>query len=481
MENKTYQTIFYELNDKVTDNDLKDIFLKMSDSGSVFFLCNDSYDSLNNLDKSSLDYTEQIINLGFSYINTIIIPKTINERDAIDNVKYLLWFTKGRDQIFFLKDEIREKHIWKDVEWGKRKKNYNPKGKDPGNVWLPTEDDGKGKIINHIILNDLEIIERCVVSTSKKNDSVFIYFHNKLPYSKILSDRKVTYELSIVPKISIKPNIKINPIISDKVNPIVVFDTAEKMSLVKDKSVDLMVTSPPYWDLKNYLKDGQIGQETYLQYLGRLKLVWEETFRVLNDRGSMWININTRTKNKKPILIPQDIINQSREIGFKLKKIIIWHKSSGIPTHKNNILDRFEYFLWFVKSNEFYFNSNYLSKVNDYQNKNLKGGTIWNINRKAGSVGKDYVHPAIYPIKLIERIIMLCSVEGQLVLDPFLGSGTSLIAAENMKRSFIGYEFNEDFESLIKHRLETSKIDKESVEFKNRKEISINTNFYRKP
>lgn len=480
MKNEIYQSIFYELNDKVCDNELKEIFKKMSESASVFFLCNDSYDSSNNLVKSSLDYTEQIIKIGYSYVNTIIIPKNINESHVIDNVQYLLWFTKNHDQMIFIKDEIREKHIWKDVEWGKRKKNYNPKGKDPGNVWLPTEDNGRGQITNHIILKDLEIIERCIISTSKKNDSVYIFFHSKLPYSKALSMRKVTEESSIAPKNRVKPKFILSPLVVEKKSPVVVFDTAEKMSLVKNESVNLMITSPPYWDLKNYLKDGQIGQETYSQYLGRLKLVWEETYRVLNDKGSMWININTRTKNKKPILIPQDIINNCRDIGFNLKKVIIWHKSSGIPTHKNNIVDRFEYFLWFVKSNEFYFNSDYLSNINDYKNPNLKGGIVWNINRKAGSVGKDYVHPAIYPIKLIERIIMLCSVEGELVLDPFLGSGTSLIASENMKRSFIGYEYNEDFESLIKHRLEKSNIDIEDINFINRKQNLIETKIYRK-
>ena len=164
------------------------------------------------------------------------------------------------------------------------------------------------------------------------------------------------------------------------------------------------------------------------------------------------MNINTRTKNKKP-LIPQDIINQCRDIGFRLKDIIIWHKSSGIPTHKNNIVDRYEYFLWFIKNDKFSCNIDYLSSINDYKNTNLKGSLLWNINRKAGSIGKDFIHPAIYPIKLIERIIMLCSSKGQLVLDPFLGSGTSLIASENTKRSFIGYEYNEEFESLIRHRL----------------------------
>ena len=110
-----------------------------------------------------------------------------------DNVQYLLWFVKSHEKMLFIKDNIREKHIWKDVEWGKRKKNYNPKGKDPGNVWLPTEDDGKGKITKHIILKNIEIIERCVISTSQSGDSIFICSSFPLQKSKILEARKVIF------------------------------------------------------------------------------------------------------------------------------------------------------------------------------------------------------------------------------------------------------------------------------------------------
>jgi len=468
MKEEIYQTIIYELNEKNSNKDLNLLLLKMNDSASIFFICKNVYDENNIISKSSLDYTEQINSCGFNYVNTIILPESVTD----DNVQYLLWFVKSHEKMLFIKDNIREKHIWKDVEWGKRKKNYNPKGKDPGNVWLPTKDDGKGKITEHIILSDIDIIERCITSTSRESDAIYIHYKSKLPKSKILINRKVDLTKSLISKNKIKqnnskPNSKPNSKKLIKTKPKVVFDSAEEMTVIKNGTVDLMITSPPYWNLKDYFKDGQIGQESYQQYLDRLKAVWMETYRALNHKGSMWININTRVKNKKPILIPQDIIKQCREIGFKLNEIIVWHKSSGIPTHKNNIVDRFEYFLWFVKSDDFTFNHDYLTNLNDYKNKNLKGGLLWNINRKAGSVGKDFIHPAIYPVKLIERIIELCSCEGQLVLDPFLGSGTSLIAAENTHRSFIGYEYNEEFESLIKHRLENSKINKENVEFIN--------------
>lgn len=479
MKEECYQTIIYELNNKVSNEQLNQLLIKMSNTASIFFLCKNVYDENNIIQKSSLDFTEQLIKNGFDYINTIILAEEFNKVNSNDNVQYLLWFVKSKKNMLFLKDNIREKHIWKDVEWGKRKKNYNPKGKDPGNVWIPTEDDGKGKITKHTILNNTEIIERCVVSTSRPGDSVYVCVSSYLSQSKILEERKLVLNTTALPKVNL--NVKHNKV-SDSCNkrmPKVIFDSAEKMTLIKDREVDLMVTSPPYWDLKNYFKDGQIGQESYSQYLDRLNAVWSETYRVLNDNGSMWININTRFKNKKPILIPQDIINQCRSIGFKLKDIVVWHKSSGIPTHKYNIVDRYEYFLWFVKNDKYCFNIDYLSSINDYKNRNLKGGLLWNINRKAGSVGKDFIHPAIYPIKLIERIIELCSSEGQLVLDPFLGSGTSLIAAQNTQRSFVGYEYNEEFESLIRHRLKKSEIDENIVDFINKKSRKSNLNIYR--
>ena len=481
MKENIYQTIIYELNDKVSNEQLEQLLFKMRDTASVFFLCKNFYDDNNIIQKSSLDYTEQINALGFNYVNTIILPNKVNKVDSNDNVQYLLWFVKSHENMLFLKDNIREKHIWKDVEWGKRKKNYNPKGKDPGNVWMPTEDNGMGKITKHIILNNLEIIERCVISTSQPGDSVYIYISSSLPKSKILEARKVLLKNAIVSYKDPQQKSISRPTSCEKRKSRVIFDSAENMSLIKDNEVDLMVTSPPYWDLKNYFKDGQIGQESYEQYLSRLKAVWRETYRVLNSKGSMWININTRTKNKKPILIPQDIIKQCRDIGFILKDIVIWHKSSGIPTHKNNIVDRFEYLLWFVKNDIFHYNIDYLTGINDYKNNNLKGGFSWNINRKAGSVGKDFIHPAIYPTKLIERIIELCSSEGQMVLDPFLGSGTSLIAAEQTNRSFVGYEYNEQFRSLIEHRIEQTGLKNEHIDFINEsKENSVLTKIYRK-
>ncbi len=136
--------------------------------------------------------------------------------------------------------------------------------------------------------------------------------------------------------------------------------------------------------------------------------------------------------------------------------------------------------LWFTKTDKFYLDISTVNEIVDYTTDRLNYGFSWNINRKAGSVGRDFIHPAIYPVKLIERIINLCSHEKSIVLDPFLGSGTTLIAAEKNNRYFVGYEFNEGFKPLIEYRLEKENIDPDSINFvlkENKKTIQENDIF----
>ena len=166
----------------------------------------------------------------------------------------------------------------------------------------------------------------------------------------------------------------------------------------------------------------------------------------------MWVNINVRVKNNKSILLPKDFIIQCKKIGFYYKGILIWHKSSGIPTHEKNIVDRHEYVLVFSKNQGLTANEK-INNFSDYKNSKINGGLFWNINRKAGSVGKQ-LHPAIYPNELVSRVVESCTTEGQTVLDPFLGSGTTLIASVLANRNCYGYEYNEGFRNLIMGRIQ---------------------------
>lgn len=129
----------------------------------------------------------------------------------------------------------------------------------------------------------------------------------------------------------------------------VIWGTSENMSAIKKGSIDIVVTSPPYWDLKDYFKKGQIGQETYQAYLDRLNKVWKGCYEKLSDDGTFWLNINIRVKNNSVFLISRDFVQQCKRIGFHYNGVLIWHKSSGIPTHDKNIVDRHEYVLVFSK------------------------------------------------------------------------------------------------------------------------------------
>lgn len=475
MNNECYQTVISEINESYTVKSFMLENIQTTSNANFFFLFSNIYDEKDNIKTSVFDICEDIsTNYGLFLQNIIVAPQAAHKY-LEDNILYILWFVKDKNNIFFDKDRIREKHIWKDAEWGKREKNYHPIGKDPGNVWITTEDNGKGKIIKHNILSKKEVINRCLVSSKKDTDKAIIIAKNiDFSFDK-LSNITVKELPSKQINVGCKElNIDCNPMMisNEIVKSKVIFSTSESMFHVVDNSVNAIITSPPYWDLKNYFKEGQIGQESYETYLDRIKKVWQETYRILDNRGSFWVNINTRSKNKRFLLIPQDIIKQCLNIGYKLKRIIIWHKSSGIPTTSQNLVDRFEYFLWFTKGDTPLINSYPLAT--EYKESNLYKGISWNINRRAGSVGKDLVHPAVYPTELIERIINLTTHKNDTVLDPFLGSGTTIVAAIKNGRNGIGYEFNEGFIDLIKYVFDSNNLNIDEIEMKKDKDLSTN-------
>ncbi len=432
---------------------IKEIKNDILDEGNLFCYVKNSYDNTQ-IKNDVFDLMEYCTSIGFKYINTIICPEDTEKN--YDNIQYIVWFAKNKEKMYFNKDAIREKHIWKDVEWGKREKNYNPKGKDPGNVWIPTLDDGKGNITNHILLDTNQTFDRIFNATiEKKSDNIFLLSDNQQDIKYKYKDNDITFKFMENKEKKLK-DIFDNQIIkksnNENTSAKVFFNTSEDMGNIKNGTVKLVVTSPPYWDLKDYFKEDQIGKEDYKTYSERMYKVWNECYNKLQIDGSMWININVRVRNNEPIYLPKLFIEQCKKIGFKFKGILIWHKSSGIPTNAKNIVDRHEYVLIFTKSEANGIKSFYINKYDDYKNNKLNGGLIWNINRKAGSVGKKTIHPAIYPTELVNRIIDISTAENDIVLDPFLGSGTSLIAALNNNRNFIGYEFNEGFQELMDNR-----------------------------
>lgn len=453
----SYQTILTQVDEDFTPAKLDCLVALLGNSSNLFLILTQQHDEKGFVKSTLFDLLEIVKSSGLFLVNTIVVPMPVSKETFSDNVLYIVWCCINQASYYFNKDAIREKHIWKDVEWGKRAKNYNPKGKDPGNVWIPTDDDGFGNITRHKMLSLQQVIDRCLAATTKSGDKILIDIRVGFPEKESTNSSEIGLENKI-------DTIR-EKNITQSVESSIFFSSSEQMTPLERETVDLVVTSPPYWDLKDYRKNSQIGQESYSSYLQRMQSVLSECYRVLKSTGNIWINVNVRIKNGKPILIPKDIIDICKSIDLHLKDIIIWHKSSGIPTSSKKLADHFEYFLWFTKSDGYYFNPSFIKEIVDYKNEAINHGFFWNINRKAGSVGKDFVHPAIYPIELVERVINLCSPNYGTILDPFLGSGTTVLAAMRTGRNSIGFEINEEYSELIKYRINNEGFSSHFVKF----------------
>ncbi len=235
-----------------------------------------------------------------------------------------------------------------------------------------------------------------------------------------------------------------------------------RMSLIKDGSVQLIVTSPPYWQLKDYGMDAQIGfNDTYEQYINNLNVVWYECHRVLEDGCRLCVNIGDQFARSvyygryKVIPIHSEIIRFCEEVGFDYMGSIVWQKPTNMhttggqkvmgsyPYPRGGIVKiDFEHILLFkkqgkVKSVEK--SKREASKITDDE-WNTYFSSHWNF-----SGAKQDGHIAVFPEELPKRLIKMFSFVEDTVLDPFMGSGTTALAAMNLGRNSIGYEINDSY------------------------------------
>lgn len=231
----------------------------------------------------------------------------------------------------------------------------------------------------------------------------------------------------------------------------------QDMQYIETNSIKLIFTSPPYWDLKNYGTLEQIGyKQSYQDYLNDMEIVWKECFRVLKKDGIICVNINSRTINGKYYPIHLDFQKQLSKIGFRSFDMAIWHKASGIPAQHNKLTDRFEYVIIAGKEDIRYCQN----RILDYKNNDLEDINSWHIIKKAGNIISKNPHPAFYPTALVERGIDLFTQEGDTILDPFLGIGSSMVAAFNKKRNCYGFEVNSEYiKTFLKSAPKEMKID----------------------
>jgi site-specific DNA-methyltransferase (adenine-specific) len=242
------------------------------------------------------------------------------------------------------------------------------------------------------------------------------------------------------------------------------------MSELQDKSVHLIVTSPPYWQLKDYGTDNQIGfNDDYETYINHLNLVWKECYRVLHDGCRLCVNIGDQFARSvyygryKIIPIHTEIIKFCEILGLDFMGQIIWQKVTTMnttggasimgsyPFPRNGMVKLdFEYILLFKKQGN-------APKPTIEQKENSKmTNEEWNtyFNGHWYFPGaKQDKHLAMFPEELPYRLIRMFSFPNEMVLDPFMGSGTTAMVAHKLNRNSIGYEINPDFIPIIQDRI----------------------------
>jgi site-specific DNA-methyltransferase (adenine-specific) len=273
-------------------------------------------------------------------------------------------------------------------------------------------------------------------------------------------------------------------------------DCADKLKEIPDESVDLVVTSPPYFGLRDYKNEKQIGLEkTPREFITKLVEIFREIHRILKNKGTIWINIgdsyNTQPagnkipsgfsqtrpsrlscngdqetvkigrnliegfKKKDLLGIPWRLAFALQDDGWYLRQDIIWSKPNPMP---ESVTDRctksHEYLFLLSKKEKYYFDIESIkepSKTKEFGN-TRNPRSVWSIPLKPFKCGKHY---ATFPIDLIKPCILAGSPIDGIVLDPFMGSGTTGLAAVELNRRFIGIEIAPEYFELAKQRIIT--------------------------
>ncbi len=252
-------------------------------------------------------------------------------------------------------------------------------------------------------------------------------------------------------------------------------DSHVVLSRLQDRSVQSVVTSPPYWGLRDYNLPGQIGlEETLPQFLNRLVAIFAEVKRVLKDDGTLWLNIGdgytsgnrgwrapdkknaARAMNVRPDtpegLKPKDLLGipwrlafRLQEDGWYLRSDIIWHKPNAMPESvKDRPTRAHEYVFLLSKNEQYYYDRTAILEVNG-RNKR----SVWNVNTQPLSLA----HAATFPPALIRPCVLASTRRGDYLLDPFFGSGTVGLVCEETGRNYIGIELHPEYVSLAAERL----------------------------
>ncbi len=244
-------------------------------------------------------------------------------------------------------------------------------------------------------------------------------------------------------------------------------DCIEIMSKIKDKSINLILTDPPYNASKGgvNLPDNKTGGayfkvneewdkfDKYSDYMDFTRKWIKEANRILSDKGTIMVCCSLHNIG--------EVMTALKELNYKSLNVITWRKPNAMPNITKRMLTHStEFIVWFAKGKQWTFNYEKMKKYN--YGKQLRD--VWDFpscqgpERVKGENGRA-AHPTQKPIKLFRRLIEMASKEGELVLDPFVGSGTTALVSEELGRKWIGIDNNPDYVAIADDRL--SKIKKQ--------------------
>ena len=299
-------------------------------------------------------------------------------------------------------------------------------------------------------------------------------------------------------------------------NNLLIGDCRNILPTLEAKSVQCVITSPPYYNLRDYGVTSQIGQEaTYQEYIENIVDVFREVKRVLKDDGTVWLNLgdsyagsgqggnldkNKKLKSMTPLKqtplaglkkkdligVPWRVAFALQEDGWYLRQDIIWHKPNVMPEAvKDRCTKSHEYIFLLSKHKNYYFNAEaikepvvsikgnnktfrnggvYTKGQSYFNSKKIEAETHGNKPNESGKRNKRDVwtiptHPykgahfAAFPLKLVIHCVLAGTREGDVILDPFFGSGTVAEAAALLNRNWLGIDINPDYEPLYRQRL----------------------------
>ena len=264
--------------------------------------------------------------------------------------------------------------------------------------------------------------------------------------------------------------------------PVIVCGRAtDALGLLPTGSVQTVVTSPPYWSLRDYDVAEQIGRDDGLgEYVKSIVAAFDQLRRVLVDDGTVWLNVGdsytsgnrkyrapdrknraramsvrpptpTGLKPKDLIGVPWRLAFALQDAGWWLRSEVIWYKPNAHPESVRDRPTKAHETVFLISKNQDYFYD--LSAVEGPNGRRLR--TMWDVNteprrRQAGGIDD---HPAVMPITLARRCIRITSRPGDVVLDPYAGSGTTLLAAKELGRNWVGIELKPEYVDLIERRI----------------------------